>query len=83
MLVETATMSDRGQLILPQKIRKAIGAEQHTLFAVTTTTDNMVLLKKLDPLEVFRELRAKSVKLDPAVIDREIHETRAWYRDRH
>lgn len=81
-IVETAMMSQRGQVIIPKRIRDALGAKDSTLFAFTIDKDT-VLMRKLDASQVFREIRARSIKVPTATIVDEIHALRAKNRDRH
>ena len=78
-MIETAKMSERGQIIIPKDIREAIGANTNTIFAVSTIAKDTVVMKKLDtsPLvEEFRRLRAKSKKVPPEKIEAEINAAR-------
>ena len=45
MTVETIKMSSKGQIVIPQNIREAIGAEEGTVFAVTNAEDALFLKK--------------------------------------
>jgi AbrB family looped-hinge helix DNA binding protein len=45
MSIETIKMSSRGQVVIPQDIREAIGADEGTIFAVTSSEDAVVLKK--------------------------------------
>ena len=47
MTVETIKMSSKGQVVIPKNIRDMIGADEDTLFAVTSSKDTVVL-KKMD-----------------------------------
>ena len=47
MTVETVKMSSKGQIVIPTGIRDLIGADEGTIFAVTSDKDTVVL-KKVD-----------------------------------
>lgn len=79
MNVETARMSERGQMIIPKSIREEIKASKDTLFALSTLDQNTVIMKKMDTsglMEEFKSLRKKAKKLSPAKIEEEINAAR-------
>ena len=79
MSVETAKMSERGQIIIPKEVREEIGASTDTIFAVSTINKNTIVMKKLNTkalVEEFRRLRAKAKKISPEKIEAEIHTAR-------
>lgn len=78
-MIETAKMSDRGQVIIPKNIRDAIGAEKDALLAFSVEGDT-ILVKKLDLIETFRKIRASTVKVSTDNIVDEIHEIRKELR---
>lgn len=49
MVVELVTMSSKGQVVIPKKLRAAIKAGEGTTFAVTTTKDTVVFRKIKEP----------------------------------
>ena len=76
MNVETAKMSERGQIIIPKEIREEIGASTSAIFAVSTLDKNTIVMKKLDTkslVEEFRQIRSRTKKLSPSQIEAEIH----------
>ena len=79
MTIETAKMSERGQIIIPKEIRDEIEVETNTIFAVSTLDKNTIVMKKLNTQELvedFRKLRARATKISPAKIEAEIHAAR-------
>lgn len=79
MTIETAKMSERGQIIIPKEIREEINAPTNTIFAVSTIDKNTIVMKKLDTdalVNNFRRLRARATKLSPVKIEAEIHAAR-------
>jgi len=54
-LVETATMSKRGQIIIPKSVRKYIKAEENTLFAVTPLDNKTIGFRKMDRDSILKE----------------------------
>ena len=60
MDVETATMSEKGQIVIPGKIRKKINASKGTRFAVIGNRDTIVLKRLRTPtrMELLQELKS-------------------------
>ncbi len=81
--VETAKMSDRGQIIIPKDIREYIGATENTLFAFTTIDANTIIMRRIDKeklLREFRSMRERSTKVSEEIIQEEIKEYRLQKR---
>ena len=79
MSIETAKMSERGQMIIPKEIREEVGASTDTIFAVSALDKDTIVMKRLDTrklVEEFRNLRSKGKKVPPERIEAEIHEAR-------
>ena len=79
MDVETAKMSERGQIIIPKEVRDYIGAGESTLFTVMPLDKETIIMKKLDReklVEEFMAIRARTKKMS----DEEIKEEIAAYR---
>lgn len=79
MSIETAKMSERGQVIIPKDIREAIGANETTIFAVSTIDNETVVMKKINTKllsEQFTKLRANAKKLTNKEIEEEINAAR-------
>ncbi|MBI5553412.1 MAG: AbrB/MazE/SpoVT family DNA-binding domain-containing protein, partial [Candidatus Diapherotrites archaeon] len=57
-IIETTKMSTKGQLIIPQKTRQFTRSGEESIFVVTPTDRNTIVLKKLDEKKVLRELRS-------------------------
>ena len=79
MSMETAKMSERGQIIIPKEVREEVGASTSTIFAVSTLDKETIVMKKIDTnslVEEFRRIRKRTKKLSPAEIEAEIHEYR-------
>ena len=75
MSIETAKMSERGQIIIPKEIREQIRADKDTLFAVSTLDNNTIVMKKIDTdslLKQFKDMRKRTAKLSEAQINAEI-----------
>ena len=64
-MIETAKMSERGQIIIPKEIRGEINADIGTIFAVSTLDKDTIVMKKLDLVSEFRKLRGKARKVSP------------------
>ncbi len=83
IIAETARMSPRGQIVIPQRIREKIGAKENELFVFTMLDSKTIALKILDRAELaekFREIRAKSIKMSDEEIENEIAVVRANLR---
>lgn len=82
--LETAKMSERGQIIIPKEIREYIGAEENTIFTVMPLDRETLIMKKLDRLKLVREFESirKNIKekLTPEEINQEIAEVRKLKR---
>lgn len=82
--VETAKMSQRGQIIIPKEIRNFIGAKEDTIFTMMPLDKETVIMKKLDTVSLlkdFRNIRARINKpMTSDDINAEIAQTR---KNRH
>lgn len=79
MGVETAKMSERGQVIIPKEVRNEIGASTDTIFAVSTLDEDTIVMKRLDTEKLVKEfqiLRKKAKKISPEKIRAEINAAR-------
>ena len=79
MSMETAKMSERGQIIIPKDIREEIGALTNTIFAVSTLDKETIVMKKIDSeafIRQFREYRRKTKKISPAKVEAIINDYR-------
>ena len=82
MTIETAKMSERGQIIIPKEIRQAVQAVTNSIFAVSALSKDTIIMKKLDTtslLEEFKSLRKQTKKFSAKEIEEEIH---AYRKDR-
>ncbi len=75
-MIETAKMSERGQIIIPKEIRGEVNADIGTIFAVSTLDKDTIVMKKLDLVSEFRKLRGKAIKVSPERIEEEINAAR-------
>ena len=79
MTIETAKMSERGQIIIPKEIREYIHATEDTIFTVMPLDSETIIMKKLDKeklVKEFRSIRSKSKQLSPDEIGEEIRHAR-------
>ena len=77
--IETAKMSERGQIIIPKGVREYIEAKENTIFTVMPLDKETIIMKKLDKMKLiqeFRSIRKSAEKLAPEEINKEIKETR-------
>ena len=77
--IETAKMSERGQIIIPKEIRDYIGAKENTTFTIMPLDKETIIMKKLDKIKLiqeFRNIRKGTEKLTSEDINKEIKEAR-------
>jgi bifunctional DNA-binding transcriptional regulator/antitoxin component of YhaV-PrlF toxin-antitoxin module len=77
--VDTAKMSERGQIIIPKGIRESVGAGTSSVFAFAAIDGDTIVMKKLDTSKLvaeFRAMRKKARKLTRKEIEAEIHASR-------
>ena len=77
--VETAKMSERGQIIIPKGVRDYLGAKENTIFTVMPLDKETIVMKKLDKIKLlqeFRNIRKSTEKLTREEINKEIKEAR-------
>lgn len=79
---EVTTMSEKGQVVIPQSIRKELGIKPKTKFLVYGRGDT-VIMKKLDLPdlkkeweEIFKLMDRKELKISDEEIQKEIAEAR-------
>ena len=75
MTIETAKMSDRGQIIIPKEIREYIHATEDTIFTLMPLDSETIIMKKLDKeklVQEFRSIRSKSKKISSNEVNEEI-----------
>jgi len=78
-MIETAKMSERGQIIIPKEVREEVDASTDTIFAVSTIDKDTIVMKKLDTkalVSEFRRLRGNAKKVSPTKIEEEINAAR-------
>lgn len=78
--VETATMSERGQVIIPKDIRDYIGATANTLFVVMPLDKQTIIMKKLDREKLVAEFRQMRESIAEKMTEEEIREEISRYR---
>lgn len=49
MTVETAKMSSKGQIVIPQEVRKRLHAEEGSIFVIISNKDSIILKKLKTP----------------------------------
>ena len=77
--METAKMSERGQIIIPKEVRDEVHASTNTTFVVKAIDKNTIVMKKLDSeawIKEFNQIRKRTGKLSSAEIEELIHEVR-------
>ena len=56
--LETAKMSERGQIIIPKEVREFIDAKENTIFTVMPLDKDTIIMKKLDKAKLIKEFRS-------------------------
>lgn len=78
--IETAKMSERGQIIIPKEVRDYIRAGESTIFTIMPLDRETIIMKKLDKIKMIQEFRSirfrVKEKLAPEEIKEEIEEVR-------
>ncbi len=75
---EVTTMSEKGQVVIPQSIRKELGIKPKTKFLVYGRGDTVIMKKlelpdlKREWEEIFRLMDKKELKLSDEDVQREI-----------
>ncbi len=84
--IETAKMSERGQIIIPKEIREYIRAVENTIFTIMPLDRETIIMKKLDRLKLvqeFENIRENiKEKLRPQEINEEIAEVRRLRKEK-
>jgi len=88
-MIETVKLSSKGQLVLPRRLREAVGAEQGDIFTIAQENGCIILRKAQLPskeqiardLAAFREMRRKAPKLTDAQIQQVIDDVRREIRE--
>ena len=78
--IETAKMSQRGQIIIPRKIRYFINAKENTLFTFMTLDDETVVMKKLDKQKIIKEFQILRNSIQDKLTSEEINNEIQQYR---
>ena len=82
--IETAKMSQRGQIIIPKEIRDYVHATEDTIFTIMPLDKETIIMKKLDTLKLvqeFKNLRKGAIeKLSREDINEEIQAVRKQKR---
>ncbi|MBT0160120.1 AbrB/MazE/SpoVT family DNA-binding domain-containing protein [Candidatus Bathyarchaeota archaeon A05DMB-2] len=80
--LEVTTMSEKGQVVIPQSIRKELGIKPKTKFLVYGRGDTVIMKKlelpdlKKEWEDIFRLMDKKELKLSEKQIQKEIAEAR-------
>ena len=78
--IETAKMSERGQIIIPKDIRDYIDAKENTIFTIMPLDKDTIIMKKLDKEQLVKEFRSIRAgvkeKMSSKDIDEEVRQSR-------
>lgn len=78
--IETAKMSERGQIIIPKEVRDYIGAGESTIFTVMPIDRETIIMKKLDQQKIVKDLESIRNKIKDKMTSEEINEEIAEVR---
>ncbi len=56
MAIETATMSERGQIVIPKQIRDLVGAKENTLFSLMALEGDVIVMRKVNKEQLMGDL---------------------------
>lgn len=80
--LEVTTMSEKGQVVIPQSIRKELGIKPKTKFIVYGRGDTVIMKKlelpdlKKEWADIFKLMDKKELKISDKEIQKEIAEAR-------
>lgn len=80
--LEVTTMSEKGQVVIPQSIRKELGIKPKTKFIVYGRGDTVIMKKlelpdlKKEWVDIFKLMDKKELKISDKEIQKEIAEAR-------
>ena len=80
--LEVTTMSEKGQVVIPQSIRKELGIKPKTKFLVYGRGDTVIMKKlelpdlKKEWEDMFKAMDKKELKISDKEIEKEIAEAR-------
>jgi len=80
--LEVTTMSEKGQVVIPQSIRKELGIKPKTKFLVYGRGDTVIMKKlelpdlKKEWEDIFKLMDKKELKISDKEIEKEIAEAR-------
>jgi AbrB family looped-hinge helix DNA binding protein len=83
---QVTTISEKGQIVIPQSIRKELGIKPKTKFLVYGKGDTVIMKKlelpdiKKEWNEIFKVMDKKNLKLSESEIQKEVAETRKHNR---
>ena len=83
---QVTTISEKGQIVIPQSIRKELGIKPKTKFLVFGKGDTVIMKKlelpdmKKEWNEIFKLMDKKNLKLSESEIQKEVAETRKCNR---
>jgi AbrB family looped-hinge helix DNA binding protein len=78
---QVTTISEKGQIVIPQSIRKELGIKPKTKFLVYGKGDTIIMKKlelpdmKKEWNEIFKVMDKKNLKLSESEIQKEVAET--------
>jgi len=79
---QVTTISEKGQIVIPQSIRKELGIKPKTKFLVYGKGDTVIMKKlelpdmKKEWNEIFKVMDKKNLKFSESEIQKEVAETR-------
>tara|TARA_Y100000310_G_scaffold336853_1_gene422467 strand:- start:942 stop:1190 length:249 start_codon:yes stop_codon:yes gene_type:complete len=74
MSIETAKMSERGQIIIPKGVRNYIRAKENTIFTVMPLDKDTIVMKRLDKEKLIKEFKNIRKSIKNKLISEDINE---------
>tara|TARA_Y100000310_G_scaffold344610_1_gene458278 strand:+ start:47 stop:298 length:252 start_codon:yes stop_codon:yes gene_type:complete len=74
MTIETAKMSERGQIIIPKEVREYVHATDNTIFTIMPIDQETIIMKKLDKVKLIKEFRSIRSSVKNKLTAQEINE---------
>jgi AbrB family looped-hinge helix DNA binding protein len=72
--IETAKMSERGQIIIPKDVRDYIDAKENTIFTIMPIDKETIIMRKLDKAQLVKDFRSIRSGVKEKMTSKEISE---------
>ncbi len=78
--IETAKMSERGQIIIPKDVREYINASQSTIFTIMPLDHETIIMKKLDKRKLLEQFKHVQNSVSRKMSEQQIKDEISRYR---